>query len=156
MYVSSRPILLPTGPITRHLVDIPISREIQGRLLSFSTPFKCSSSGDWLGLGQGRAWTREEPYKLARLRLDIPNTADADWDIDIKKSVARAPNCIAFRLRYLAEYVRDQGRQVFAHRGSYGRRVPTPDLQRAWRVVQRLHCAKCVYDLLIATPANSS
>ena len=94
-------------------------------------------SGGWLGLGQRRAWTREEPYKLARLRLDIPNTADADWDIDIKKSVARAPNYIVFRLRDLAGHVRDQARQVFAHRGSYGRRVPTPDLQRAWRVVQR-------------------
>ena len=94
-------------------------------------------SGGWLGLGQRRAWTREEPYKLARLRLDMPNSADADWDIDIKKSVARAPNYIVFRLRDLAESVRDQARQVFAHRGSYGQRVPTPDLQRAWRVVQR-------------------
>ena len=94
-------------------------------------------SGGWLGLGQRQAWTREEPYKLARLRLDIPNTADADWDIDIRKSVARAPSYIAFRLRDLAEHVRDQARQVFAHRGSYGPRVPTPDLQRAWRVVQR-------------------
>ncbi|MYC67259.1 MAG: ATP-binding protein [Acidobacteriia bacterium] len=94
-------------------------------------------SGGWLGLGQTRAWTREEPYKLARLRLDIPNTADADWDIDIKKSVARAPSYIAIRLRDLAKHVRDQARQVFAHRGSYGPRGSTPDLQRAWRVVQR-------------------
>ena len=94
-------------------------------------------SGGWLGLGQRQAWTREEPYKLARLRLDIPNTADADWGIDIKKSVARAPSYIAFRLRDLAEHVRDKARQVFAHRGSYGPRVPTPDLQRAWRVLQR-------------------
>ncbi len=94
-------------------------------------------SGGWLGLGQRQAWTREESYKLARLRLDIPNTADSDWDIDIKKSVARAPSYIALRLRNLAEHVRDQARQVFAHRGSYGPQVPTPDLQRAWRVVQR-------------------
>ena len=91
-------------------------------------------SGSWLGLGQRQAWTREEPYKLARLRLDIPNTADADWEIDIKKSVARPPSYIAFRLRDLAEHVRDQARQVFAHRGSYGTRAPTPDLQMAWRV----------------------
>ena len=94
-------------------------------------------SGGWLGLGQGRTWTREEPYKLARLRLDIPNTADADWNIDIKKSVARPPGYIEFRLRDLAVYVRTQARQVFAHRGSYGQRLPTPDLQRAWKVVQR-------------------
>ena len=94
-------------------------------------------SGSWLGLGQGQAWTREEPYKLARLRLDIPNTADVDWEIDIKKLVARPPSYIALRLRDLAEQVRDQARQVFAHRGTYGSRLPTPDLQRAWRVVQR-------------------
>ena len=94
-------------------------------------------SGSWLGLGQRRAWTREEPYKLARLRLDIPNTADADWEIDIKKSVARPPSYIASRLRDLAKQVRDQARQVFAHRGSHGSRLPTPDLQRAWRIVQR-------------------
>ncbi len=94
-------------------------------------------SGGWLGLGQRQSWTREEPYKLARLRLDIPNTADADWGIDIKKSVARPPSYIQFRLRDLAEHVRHQARQVFAHRGSYGSRLPSSDLQRAWRVVQR-------------------
>ena len=88
-------------------------------------------------MGKDGAWTREEPYKLARLRLDIPNTADGDWEIDIKKSVARPPSYIAIRLRDLAEHVRDQARQVFAHRGSHGSRLPTPDLQRAWRVVQR-------------------
>ena len=94
-------------------------------------------SGGWLGLGQRQAWTREEPYKLARLKLDIPNTADADWDIDIKKSVARAPSYIALRLRDLAEHVRDQARQVFAHRGNYGPKAPSPHLQRAWKIVQR-------------------
>lgn len=94
-------------------------------------------SGSWLGLGQQQAWTREEPYKLARLRLDIPNTADAEWEIDIKKSVARPPSYIALRLRDLAEHVRGQARQVFAHRGSYGSRLPTPELQRVWKVVQR-------------------
>ena len=94
-------------------------------------------SGSWLGLGQRQAWTREEPYKLARLRLDIPNTVDDDWEIDIKKSMARPPGYITFRLRDLAEHVRDQARQVFAHRGSYGSRAPTPNLQKAWRVVKQ-------------------
>ena len=94
-------------------------------------------SGGWLGLGHRQAWTREQPYRLARLRLDIPNTADSDWNIDIKKSVARAPSHIAYRLRDLAEHVRDQARHVFVHRGTHGPPVPTPDLQRAWRVVHR-------------------
>lgn len=94
-------------------------------------------SGNWLGLGREQAWTREESYKLARLRLDIPNTADADWEIDIMKSVARPPKYISLRLRDLAVPVRLQARQVFTHRGSYGTRAPTPDLQRAWLVLQQ-------------------
>jgi len=28
-------------------------------------------AGSWLGLGQGRAWTKEEAHKLARIRLDL-------------------------------------------------------------------------------------
>ena len=94
-------------------------------------------SGDWLGLGHSRTWTREEPYKLARLRLDIPNTADADWKIDIKKSVAHPPSYLEYRLRDLADCVRRDARQVFAHRGTYGQRSPIPDLQRAWKAIER-------------------
>lgn len=48
-------------------------------------------AGGWLGLGYPKAWHREEPYKLARIQLDIPNAADAAWKIDVKKSVARPP-----------------------------------------------------------------
>ena len=103
-------------------------------------------SGSWLGLGQRQAWTREELYKLARLRLDMPNTADVDWGIDIMKSVARPPSYIALRLRDLAENVREQARQVFVHRGSYGPRVPTANLNRAWRVVQRKNSVAYLVD----------
>ena len=48
-------------------------------------------AGGWLGLGSPRSWTMEEPYKLARLRLEFANSADHEWDIDVKKSVARPP-----------------------------------------------------------------
>ncbi|WP_262299015.1 ATP-binding protein [Microvirga sesbaniae] len=91
-------------------------------------------AGGWLGLGEPRLWTREEPYKLARLSLEFPNTADEDWEIDIKKSTARPPRVLKARLTALAETVRSQARQVFAHRGAYGKRAPTADLQSAWTV----------------------
>jgi len=80
--------------------------------------------GSWLALGGTRAWTKEEPYKLARLRLDIPNTADSDWRIDVRKSLADPPDQIRPRLRDLASYVRDTARRVFAFRGSA---APTED-----------------------------
>lgn len=88
--------------------------------------------GSWLGLGQGRPWTREEAYRLARIRLDIPNTADAEWKIDIRKSSARPPALLRSRLTRLAEDIRDRARKVFAHRG---RATPTTrgELIQAWR-----------------------
>lgn len=43
----------------------------------------------WMRLGErGRQWTRDEPHRLARIRLDIPNSADAEWGINVLKSTA--------------------------------------------------------------------
>jgi hypothetical protein len=60
-------------------------------------------AGGWLGLGNSRAWNREEAHRLARIRLDIPNTADADWKIDVRKSTARPPVSLRPWLTLLAE-----------------------------------------------------
>jgi hypothetical protein len=91
-------------------------------------------AGGWLGLGQGRAWNREEAHRLARIRLDIPNTADADWKIDIRKSTARPPVSLRAWLTRHAEDTRARARKVFAFRG-----VPTAGrgrtpVEQAWRV----------------------
>jgi hypothetical protein len=67
---------------------------------------------------QGRAWNREEAHRLARIRLDIPNTADADWKIDVRKSTARPPVLRAPWLTRLAEDTRERARRVFAYRGA--------------------------------------
>ena len=92
-------------------------------------------AGGWLGLGDERAWTREEPFKLARVRLDIPSTADEEWKIDIKKSVARLPHGLRPRVKALAGNVRVRARQVFAYRGFYGRVPVATDLRHAWESV---------------------
>jgi len=89
-------------------------------------------AGDWLGLGVPRAWTKEEPYKLARLRLDFESSADEAWTIDIKKSAARPPASLVPKLTILANQIRFRARQVFAHRGDYGPRAPVEEFVRAW------------------------
>ncbi len=91
-------------------------------------------AGSWLGLGRGRSWTKEESHRLARIRLDIPNTADADWKIDIRKSVARPPGALREQLTRLAEDVRERARRVFAHRGHAIRRVDGTPIVQAWQV----------------------
>lgn len=89
--------------------------------------------GDWLRLGRPSAWTREEHYRLARIRLDILNDADTEWHLDVKKSTARPPALIRDRLTDLAENVRTKARSVFAHRGKYGKRMATvTPTERPW------------------------
>jgi hypothetical protein len=91
-------------------------------------------AGGWLGLGQGRAWTREESHRLARIRLDIPNTADAEWKIDIKKSAARPPVIVRPWLTKLAEDTREKARRVFAYRGAPVSGLGGAMVEQAWRV----------------------
>lgn len=75
-------------------------------------------SGGWLGLGDGgKPWPRDEAHRLARIRLDIPNSADADWKINITKSTANPPVRLRSQLHRLASETRETARRVFAHRG---------------------------------------
>lgn len=93
-------------------------------------------AGHWLGLGHGRSWTKEEPFKLARIRLDIPNSADEDWKIDIRKSTARPPHEARPRLSLFAEDVRQRARRVFAFRGKSERGPRSGPISPAWRATR--------------------
>lgn len=90
-------------------------------------------AGDWLGLG----YTKEEHYKLARIQIDLPNTMDSAWDIDVKKSRARPPGAIRDRLKMIADIARGRAVEVYRHRGRYGaRNAPGPEAF-AWVPGQR-------------------
>lgn len=91
-------------------------------------------AGGWLGLGNSRAWNREEAHRLARIRLDIPNTADVDWKIDVRKSTARPPVSMRPWLTLLAENTRERARRVFAYRGTPKPTQGNTPIEQAWRV----------------------
>lgn len=91
-------------------------------------------AGGWLGLGQGRAWNREEAFRLARIQLDIPNTADASWKIDIRKSTARPPVALQPWLNKLAEDTRERARRVFAYRATPQAPKGGAPIELAWCV----------------------
>lgn len=91
-------------------------------------------AGGWLGLGNSRAWNREEAHRLARIRLDVPNTADADWKIDVRKSTARPPVSLRPWLTLLAENTRERARRVFAYRGTPAPARGNIPIEQAWRV----------------------
>jgi len=90
-------------------------------------------AGSWLGLGgRRRGWTKEEHYKLARIKIDIPNRMDSTWQIDVKKSMATPPALADRWLEEYAENVRKEARGVFSHRGQYGRRQKNNEMTRLW------------------------
>lgn len=88
--------------------------------------------GNWLNLGRGRRWTKEEAHRLARIRIDIGNTTDDTWKIDVRKSTARPPVEMRPRLQALAEDTRARARRVFAWRGKLMSPRSSQPVIQAW------------------------
>lgn len=70
-------------------------------------------AGSWLNLG----FTKEEHYKLARIRVDIPNSLDEEWQIDVRKSKAMPPPTLRHDLKRIAKTVRSRAVEVYRHKG---------------------------------------
>lgn len=63
--------------------------------------------GDWFGLkAQG------EFFKLARVKVDIPNSVDLKWSLDVKKAVAIPPKQIVAQLRAYVDSVVKQSKNA--------------------------------------------
>ena len=71
--------------------------------------------GDWLGI---KSWRQEEHYKLARIRVDVPNSLDHEWEIDVTKSRARPPEKLRNELARIGERTRSVAKRVYSHRGA--------------------------------------
>jgi len=98
------------------------------------------AAGDWLGLGL----RKEDHFKLARIQLDIPNSMDAEWEIDVKKSRAAPPAAVRQKLRQLAELTRRDAAAIYRHRGT--RIVKgSPELQRLW--TQKVQHGRISYEV---------
>ena len=80
--------------------------------------------GDWLGFG----WAKEEHYKLARIRVEVPNALDHDWAIDVTKSRALPPTALRDDLRRIGERTRSDAKRVYSHRGA--KLTPKADADR--------------------------
>jgi len=79
-------------------------------------------SGDWLGL-----FKREIHYDLCRIQIDLPNNFDDDWQIDIKKSIARPPSKYIEQILAITKEVRNQAVEVYRHKGKVLKRKLASD-----------------------------
>lgn len=113
--VSVLPFVLPpVSNLTAHEVDTAGGREglrgtqgfyvYRGRRLVIW--------GTWFGLVP-----KEEFYKLTRIRVDIPNTFDDLWALDIKKSAAHPPAPIRVRLKELIPHFANTSKRTVTYNG---------------------------------------
>lgn len=98
--------------------------------------------GDWLGL---KGWRQEEHYKLARIQVDLPNSLDHEWELDVTKSRARPPESIRDDLKRIGEYTRNRARQIYAYRGA--KLIPTIGQERVFLWEQVSHHNRVSYRL---------
>lgn len=85
--------------------------------------------GTWLNL----RLKKEEHFKLARIQVDLPNTMDDKWQLNVMKSHVSAPASLLDDFRRIASDVRRQATDVYRIRGERqapSNRVPE---QFIWR-----------------------
>lgn len=69
--------------------------------------------GTWFRLDN-----KNELNKLARIRVDIPNSLDYIWEIDIKKSTANLPNSIKQNIKGIVKRAIGSSERVYTHQGN--------------------------------------
>lgn len=115
-------------------------------------------AGDWLGL-----FRRDEHHKLARIMVDLPNTLDVAWQIDIRKSVARPPALLRNELDRIARFTRTHASNVYRARGKQLQRGMNLGFTPVWN--ERIRQGKRFYELnrehplvrvLLQQPVSSS
>lgn len=76
---------------------------------------------------------RSESNKLCRVRIDIPNTLDAQWALDIKKSTATPPKIVRDSMRRFAKSLAKPSRKVQEFRG---RKTSKDPQARMWELIR--------------------
>ncbi|RQT63553.1 ATP-binding protein [Burkholderia cepacia] len=81
---------------------------------------------------------KDEFFKLTRVQVDIPNSFDDLWALDIKKSVAYPPDIIRTRLRELIPHFANTSKRTLTYPG---RKRNTKDFVPLWTRVEPYHGA---------------
>ncbi len=118
--------------------------------------------GTWLNLGV----KKEEHFKLARIRVDLPNSIDHDWHLNVMKSHVSVPPTLRATFHRIAQDVRRQASEVYRYRGERELPDKSPPERYVWKrknsgrgvrfvidrthpLVQSLLQAGCAHDELL-------
>ncbi|EGC7708609.1 ATP-binding protein, partial [Listeria monocytogenes] len=74
-----------------------------------------------------------ELSRLAKIRVDLPNTIDEFWKIDVKKSNAQIPSIIKEQLKQVIIRAVGKSEKVYKYRG---RKVKSDNLEHVWNRIE--------------------
>ncbi len=80
--------------------------------------------GTWWGLHK-----TIDAHKLVRIKVDIPNSLDSSWGIDIKKATARPERALSKDLRRIIGQVTEKGSRPYTGRG---KKIEDASINRFW------------------------
>ncbi|WP_294184267.1 ATP-binding protein [uncultured Sphingobacterium sp.] len=83
--------------------------------------------GTWWGMHKAA-----DAHKLVRIKIDIPNSMDIHWGIDIKKSVARPSEYIRNDLKRIISRVIEKGMRPYSIRG---RKIEDKTTTQFWEII---------------------
>ena len=75
----------------------------------------------------------DEFSKLARVRIDIPNSLDDLWTLDVKKSAAIPPEIVKIRLKQILNKIVDNSKRTYTFRG---RQETRDGVSHIWNVLE--------------------
>lgn len=80
---------------------------------------------------------KQEFYKLTRVKVDVPNSFDELWALDIKKSAAYPPDAIRERLKQLIPYFAEKSRKAIVYPGR--KTINDPTVVALWTRLEPKH-----------------
>ncbi|CAJ37595.1 ATP-binding protein [Methanocella arvoryzae] len=107
-------------------------------------------AGSWLGLGIKKF----DHYKLARIQVDIPNSMDREWELDVRKSIARPPDNIRDDLKKIASLTIGRAMEIYRHRGKVIARNSLSEHTFLWQ--KKVYHGKISYTINREHPVISS
>ncbi|MES2592194.1 MAG: ATP-binding protein [Bacteroidota bacterium] len=92
------------------------------------------ADGTWLDLD----FRKKESQRLCRIRIDIPNTLDSEWQIDVKKASAKIPDVIRKRIKNICLTSLEKAIKVYTNRGAYiKRKSDKKEIVYLWKAKQK-------------------
>ncbi len=130
-YVTVHPFILPhPSKMTKEEIEKYGGKEGLRKLQGFYVyrNKRLLIWGTWFRLTK-----MDEFSKLARVRIDIPNSLDELWTLDVKKSTAIPPEIVKIRLKQIISQIVSNSKRTYTFRG---RRETRDDVMHVWNVVE--------------------